>query len=71
MLYARVVLTTAAGLWLTAAIGMACGMGLGVTALIATALAMVPRNSDGSGCRSPRYQHTAISVDSAIDTRRP
>ena len=34
-------LTTAAGLWLTAAIGMACGMGLGVTALIATALAMV------------------------------
>ena len=34
-------LTTAAGLWLTAAIGMACGMGLGVTALISTALAMV------------------------------
>ena len=35
------VLTTAAGLWLTAAIGMACGMGLEVTALIATALALV------------------------------
>ena len=34
-------LTTAAGLWLTAAIGMACGMGLEVTALIATALALV------------------------------
>ena len=34
-------LTTAAGLWLAAAIGMACGMGREVTALIATALALV------------------------------
>ena len=34
-------LTTAAGLWMTAAIGMACGMGREVTALIATLLALV------------------------------
>ncbi len=34
-------LTTAAGLWLTAAIGLACGLGREVTALIATALALV------------------------------
>ncbi len=34
-------LTTAAGLWLTAAIGMACGIGREVTAIIATLLALV------------------------------
>ena len=33
-------LTTAAGLWLTAAIGMACGLGREVTALIATLLSL-------------------------------
>ena len=33
-------LTTAAGLWLTAAIGMACGLGREVTALITAALAL-------------------------------
>lgn len=33
-------LTTAAGLWLTAAIGMACGLGREVTAIITAALAM-------------------------------
>jgi len=42
-----------------------------LSSVSATALAMVPRNSDGSGCRSPRYQHTAISVPSAMNTRRP
>lgn len=34
-------LTTAAGLWLTAAIGMACGLGREVTAIISTALVWV------------------------------
>lgn len=33
-------LTTAAGLWLTAAIGMACGLGREVTAIITAALAL-------------------------------
>ncbi|WP_418315558.1 MgtC/SapB family protein [Piscinibacter sakaiensis] len=32
-------LTTAAGIWMTAAIGMACGMGREVTAIISTLLA--------------------------------
>ncbi|MDO5654428.1 MAG: MgtC/SapB family protein [Brachymonas sp.] len=31
-------LTTATGLWLTAAIGMACGLGRGITAIISTLL---------------------------------
>lgn len=34
-------LTTAAGLWLTAAIGMACGLGREVTAVLSTLLALV------------------------------
>jgi putative Mg2+ transporter-C (MgtC) family protein len=34
-------LTTAAGMWMTAAIGMACGLGREVTAIIAAALALV------------------------------
>ncbi len=34
-------LTTAAGLWLTAAIGMACGLGRELTAIIAAALTLV------------------------------
>jgi putative Mg2+ transporter-C (MgtC) family protein len=33
-------LTTAAGMWMTAAIGMACGLGREVTALISTVLAL-------------------------------
>lgn len=33
-------LTTAAGLWLTSAIGVACGLGREVTALVCTALAL-------------------------------
>ena len=33
-------LTTAAGMWMTAAIGMACGLGREVTAVIATVLAL-------------------------------
>ncbi len=34
-------LTTAAGLWLTSAIGVACGLGREVTALVCTALALL------------------------------
>lgn len=34
-------LTTAAGLWLTAAIGMACGLGREMTAIIAAVLALI------------------------------
>ncbi|MDM0043222.1 MgtC/SapB family protein [Variovorax dokdonensis] len=34
-------LTTAAGMWMTAAIGMACGLGREVTAIIATVLGLV------------------------------
>ena len=34
-------LTTAAGMWMTAAIGMACGLGREVTAIISTVLALV------------------------------
>lgn len=34
-------LTTAAGIWMTAAIGVACGMGREATAVLATALALV------------------------------
>jgi len=34
-------LTTAAGMWMTAAIGMACGLGRETTAVIATVLALV------------------------------
>jgi putative Mg2+ transporter-C (MgtC) family protein len=34
-------LTTAAGIWMTAAIGMAAAMGRGVTAIIATVLALI------------------------------
>jgi putative Mg2+ transporter-C (MgtC) family protein len=34
-------LTTAAGLWLTAAIGIACGLGREVTAVLSTALALI------------------------------
>jgi putative Mg2+ transporter-C (MgtC) family protein len=34
-------LTTAAGLWMTAAIGMACGLGRGLTALLSTLLALL------------------------------
>ena len=34
-------LTTAAGLWMTAAIGMACGLGREVTAVLSTVLALV------------------------------
>ena len=34
-------LTTAAGLWLTAAIGMACGLGREVTAILSALLALV------------------------------
>jgi len=34
-------LTTAAGLWMTAAIGLACGLGREVTAIISTVLALV------------------------------
>lgn len=34
-------LTTAAGLWLTAAIGMACGLGREVTAVLSTLLALI------------------------------
>lgn len=33
-------LTTAAGIWLTAAIGIACGLGLEVTAVVSTLLAL-------------------------------
>jgi putative Mg2+ transporter-C (MgtC) family protein len=33
-------LTTAAGMWMTAAIGMACGLGREVTAIISTVLAL-------------------------------
>jgi len=34
-------LTTAAGMWMTAAIGMACGLGREVTAILSTVLALV------------------------------
>ena len=34
-------LTTAAGLWVTAAIGMACGVGMYVVAAVSTALVMI------------------------------
>ncbi|RZI89060.1 MAG: MgtC/SapB family protein, partial [Variovorax sp.] len=34
-------LTTAAGLWMTAAIGMACGLGREVTAVLSTVLALL------------------------------
>ena len=34
-------LTTAAGMWMTAAIGMACGLGREVTAIIAAVLALI------------------------------
>lgn len=34
-------LTTAAGIWMTAAIGVACGLGREATAVLATALALV------------------------------
>ncbi len=34
-------LTTAAGIWMTAAIGMAAAMGRGVTAIVATVLALI------------------------------
>ncbi|HSV58822.1 MAG TPA: MgtC/SapB family protein [Variovorax sp.] len=34
-------LTTAAGMWMTAAIGMACGLGKEVTAIISTVLALI------------------------------
>lgn len=47
-------LTTAAGLWLTSAIGVACGLGREVTAVVCTVLALVvlavvPRPGSRSG----------------------
>ena len=36
-------LTTAAGVWMTAAIGIACGLGRETTAVLSTLLALVPR----------------------------
>ncbi|HSI61255.1 MAG TPA: MgtC/SapB family protein [Ideonella sp.] len=47
-------LTTAAGVWMTAAIGIACGLGRETTAVISTLLALVilgliPRWFDGPG----------------------
>ncbi|CAN5274265.1 MgtC/SapB family protein [soil metagenome] len=57
-------LTTAAGLWMTAAIGMACGLGRETTALLSTllalaVLALVPHIADmvdkvGASRRPPR-----------------
>jgi len=47
-------LTTAAGVWMTSAIGIACGLGRESTAVISTVLALivfalVPRSSDTTG----------------------
>ena len=51
-------LTTAAGVWMTAAIGVACGLGREMTAVISTALAFlvliaVPHLLPGSGATGP------------------
>jgi putative Mg2+ transporter-C (MgtC) family protein len=50
-------LTTAASIWLTAAVGMAVGLGRGATAVVATAialliLAVLPKPEDHSGKES-------------------
>jgi putative Mg2+ transporter-C (MgtC) family protein len=54
-------LTTAAGVWLTAAIGIACGLGRESTAILSTllaliVLAMVPRLVDRKKCSSDPNQ---------------
>ena len=42
-----------------------------LSSVSAIALAMMPRNSDGSGSKSLRYQHAASTVDRARNTRNP
>jgi putative Mg2+ transporter-C (MgtC) family protein len=61
-------LTTAADIWLTAAIGVTAGMGRGATALLATALALIilallPRLEGWAGL-SPHPDHNPQSPES-------
>jgi putative Mg2+ transporter-C (MgtC) family protein len=51
-------LTTAAGVWMTAAIGIACGLGREATALLSTLLALVvlglvPKFTDSRLAKGP------------------
>lgn len=55
-------LTTAAGLWMTAAIGMACGLGREITALLSTLLALAVLSL---------MPHIAAMVDKVSGSKRP
>ncbi|UXH80866.1 MgtC/SapB family protein [Roseateles amylovorans] len=76
-------LTTAAGIWMTAAIGVACGLGREATAVVSTLLALavltlVPlitrngnRNGNGSGSgNGNRARATPSSVERSDDASR-
>jgi putative Mg2+ transporter-C (MgtC) family protein len=58
-------LTTAAGVWLTAAIGIACGLGREVTAVLSTVLALVVLTA------LPRIVGRGGAEDEIDDTRHP
>jgi len=58
-------LTTAAGMWMTAAIGMACGLGRETTAIIATVLALVVLGL------VPHFTHGISGIMGEADRTRP
>ncbi|KAF1049398.1 MgtC/SapB family protein [Xylophilus sp.] len=55
-------LTTAAGIWLTAAIGMAAGLGQEMTALLSTLLALLVLSLEPVVGRLARRQHTPVAT---------
>ncbi|CAN5645469.1 MgtC/SapB family protein [soil metagenome] len=63
-------LTTAAGVWMTAAIGIACGLGRESTAVLSTFLALgvlmlLPKDIKKSGDGNARDGETAVDADVA------
>jgi putative Mg2+ transporter-C (MgtC) family protein len=58
-------LTTAADIWLTAAIGVAAGLGRGATALLATALALVIL------ALLPRFERWGFRAPTPTDPNQP